>query len=233
MRIRQRLEILRDWFATPACALCGESTTRERRLCGGCERALPELGAHCAVCATPLPGAGIDRLICGRCQQRPPRYAYAHALFRYAAPIDRLIQGAKYHGRLDWLDMLGRRLSDHARVKANAIDAIVPVPLHRSRLRERGYNQSLELARPLSKRLGIGLNLDIERVRATRPQKAMSGAERRRNVRNAFAATKEFSGLRIAVVDDVMTSGATVDAVARCLRKAGAASVAVWVVARA
>lgn len=119
------------------------------------------------------------------------------------------------------------------RSRVNAIDAVVPVPLHRSRLRGRGYNQSLELARPLAKRMQVPLNLGIERVRATPPQTAISRAERRRNVRGAFAATADFSGLRIAVIDDVMTSGATVDAVAQCLRKAGAARVEVWVVARA
>lgn len=233
MRFGRRLGTLRDWLMAPVCALCAEATSRERYFCDGCERALPTLETHCVICATPLPGANTDALICGRCQQHRPRYASVHAPFRYAAPIDRLIQGAKYHGRFDWLDLLGRRLSDRIRTRADTIDAIMPVPLHRSRLRERGYNQSLELARPLSKRLGIPLSLDVERVRATAPQKAMSRPERRRNMRGAFAARGEFNGLRVAVVDDVMTSGATVDAVARCLRQAGAASVTVWVVARA
>lgn len=231
MSIYRRLEILRDWLVMPACKLCGESPSR-RHICDGCERSLPWLGPHCSVCATELAGAHIDGLVCGQCQQRPPHYACVHAPFHYAAPVDHLIQGAKYHGRFDWLEVLSARLTEHVRARAHAIDAIVPVPLHRARLRSRGYNQSLELARPLSKRLKLPLSLGITRVRPTPPQTAMSRAERRKNVRNAFAANADFGGMRVAVVDDVMTSGATVDAVARCLRKAGALSVEVWVVAR-
>ena len=156
-----------------------------------------------------------------------------HAPFRYAAPIDRLIQGAKYNARFDWLDLLANRLTEHIRIRATEVDAIVPVPLHRSRLRSRGYNQALELARPLAKNLRLPLHRGIERVRSTPAQIAMSLEDRRRNVRNAFAASGEFTGLRLALVDDVMTSGATVQAVTRCLRRAGAASVEVWIVARA
>lgn len=233
MQIYQRLSILWDWFMRPTCAFCGDSASGKRLVCESCERALPALGPHCSVCATPLPGDIVDTLICGQCQQRPRRYASVHAPFHYAAPIDRLILGAKYHGRFDWLEILGRRLAEHLDARADAVDAIVPVPLHRSRLRSRGYNQSLELARPVSKHLGIPLHLGVERVRATPPQSAMSGAERRRNVRDAFTATADFEGLRIALVDDVMTSGATAEAVIRCLRKAGAISVEIWVVARA
>ena len=233
MQIDRRLGRVRDWLVTPTCVLCGASTLRARHFCEGCEDSLPLLDSGCAVCATPLPGAAPGTLICGQCQRHPPRYACVHAPFRYAPPIDRLVQGAKYNGRFDWIDLLGRRLAEHVHARAGEVDAIVPVPLHRSRLRRRGYNQSLELARPLAKRLRLPLRRGIERIRATSPQTAISREDRRKNVRDAFAANVEFADLRVAVVDDVMTSGATVEAVARCLRRAGAITVEVWVVARA
>jgi ComF family protein len=232
VRVMSRLGSVRDWLVAPTCVLCGEPTFRGRDFCDGCARSLPRLISGCAVCATPLPDHN-DALICGHCQQHPPRYKCVLAPFRYAAPIDRLIQGAKYSARFDWLELLGRRLAEHVRDRAPEVDAILPVPLHRSRLRARGYNQSQELARPLAKRLGLPLCQGVERVRPTPPQTAMSRNDRRRNVRAAFAASDEFSGLRVALVDDVMTSGATADAVARCLRRAGAVSVEVWVAARA
>lgn len=111
---------------------------------------------------------------------------------------------------------------------------LVPVPLHRARLRERGYNQSLELARVVARHFGLPLAMHaVRRVRATTPQTTLTSNERRRNVRNAFHATVDFSGKRVVIVDDVMTSGHTVNALARCLRRAGAVSIVVWVTARA
>lgn len=232
MRISRQLARARDWLLTPDCTLCGSRVSHGQPFCDGCEHALPLHDTGCAVCATRLPSTA-DSLICGECQQRPPRYASVHPAFRYEAPIDRLIQGAKYGARFDWLDLLAARLSDHVRTRADEVDIIVPVPLHRSRLRSRGYNQALELARPVARLLRRPLNLGIERVRPTPPQTSMPLDERRRNVHDAFAARGIFDGLRVAIVDDVMTSGATAQAVAGCLRRAGAANVEVWVVARA
>ena len=232
MRIFRHLILARDWLLAPSCTLCGERVSYRQPFCGSCERSLPLLDAGCAVCATQLPPES-GSLICGECQQHPPRYASVHAAFRYTAPIDRLIQGAKYNARFDWLDLLATRLCDRIRARAAEVDTIVPVPLHRSRLRSRGYNQALELTRPIAKSLRLPLHLGVERVRPTPPQTAMSLSERRRNMHKAFVARRDFTGLRVAIVDDVMTSGATAQAVAACLQKAGAASVEVWIVARA
>jgi ComF family protein len=232
MQISQRLKLARDWLLAPSCTLCGERVSHRQPFCDGCEHSLPLLDVGCAVCATRLP-PDSSSVICGECQQHPPRYASVHAAFRYAAPVDRLIQGAKYNARFDWLGLLANRLCGHVRTRATEVDAIVPVPLHRSRLRSRGYNQALELARPIAKSLRLPLHFGVERVRPTLAQTAMSLSERRRNMRRAFVARREFTGLRVAIVDDVMTSGATAQAVAACLRQADAASVEVWIVARA
>ncbi len=156
-------------------------------------------------------------------------------MFRYHPPIDRLIQALKYRDRLDLARHLGRMLGTVVQDStASKPEIIVPVPLHRSRLRRRGFNQSLELARPISHQLGLPLDyLDLKRVRATNSQSQLSLKQRQRNVRNAFACDRALAGKRVALIDDVMTTGATVNAACAALLKTGVKSIEVWVVARA
>ncbi|MBI3898092.1 MAG: ComF family protein [Gammaproteobacteria bacterium] len=233
MLVYNRLKYLQEWLLPKTCPLCSQSISRARDLCDGCTNTLPTLSTHCPRCATPYDPPIDNSNACGRCQQDTPAYTRVLAPFRYAPPIDRLIQGAKYNGRLDWAALLGRYLNEHIAANASEIDAIVPVPLHRTRLRSRGYNQSLELARPLAKALRLPLRRNIKRIRATRPQIELKFNEREKNVRDAFAVDGSLDGLRLAIVDDVMTSGATANALARCLLRAGANRIEVWVVARA
>lgn len=231
--IYNRLKIIQRWLMPADCALCGARCDQD--LCVDCDRALPRLGPGCPQCAAPIAGIGRDAPApCGRCQRRPPAYDRVHALYAYALPVDRMILGLKYGRRIDWARVLGERLATRIAASNSTVDMIIPVPLHRRRLRERGYNQSLELARPVAARLGLPLGLrGVTRARATPPQTGLSATLRRRNVRNAFDVTRDLDGRRIAMVDDVMTSGATVDAFARRLKRAGAAYIEVWVVARA
>jgi ComF family protein len=172
---------------------------------------------------------------CGECQKRPPKYVRAHAAYHYAPPIDRLIHGLKYQGKLHYARVLGNHLAQHLdAARASRPDAIIPVPLHRSRLRERGYNQALEIARPLARCLNVPVHFDhIYRVRPTATQAELPRKKRRGNVRNAFQIDRDYSGMSVSVVDDVMTTGSTVDSFAACLRRAGAESISIWVVARA
>jgi len=146
-------------------------------------------------------------------------------------PIDQLIQRLKYAHDLSVARALGEIMADCA--DGLGFDAILPVPLHRSRLAERGFNQSVELARPLSRRSGLPMVLEgLRRTRQTPAQAGLSLLARRRNLKGAFAARRRFDGLRVLVVDDVMTTGATLDAVARCLKQAGASEVVNLVCAR-
>ncbi|MFP5349608.1 MAG: ComF family protein [Gammaproteobacteria bacterium] len=225
---------LRRWFLPKTCLACGGRAGTDE-FCDPCRAALPRLGPCCVRCAIPLPGTDTERS-CGRCLTRPPHFERAHAVYRYEAPIDRLVQGFKYRRRLDWGRVLGDALIEHVRDARECPDAIVPVPLHRRRLRERGYNQSLELARPIGRALDIPvLAFAVRRVRPTPAQAGLNRDERRRNVRNAFDVVQPHHVLdrHIAIVDDVMTSGHTADALARALKRAGAAKVSVWMVARA
>lgn len=171
---------------------------------------------------------------CGDCLRRSPALTHTRAVFIYGFPLDRLIPRFKFHR-----DLAAGRLM--AELMASALestsrpDAIVPVPLHARRMRERGYDQALELARPLAAALGLPLRSDLlQRVRATAPQSELDAGQRQRNLAKAFAARNEATPLRhVALVDDVMTTGATVEAAARALRGAGVQRVDAWVCARA
>jgi ComF family protein len=224
-----------SWLWPGRCRLCAAALAFGRELCPPCEAGLPMLHHACPRCASPLPPAADTGAACGRCQRHPPTFTGARALFRYEQPIDKLILRLKFHQELRLARLFGERLA--ARLCAPDVarpDLIVPVPLHSSRLRSRGYNQALELARPVARHLNIGLDAHgMRRVLPTRAQSDLSLLERRRNVRKAFRAARDYTGLSVAIVDDVMTSGSTAEAVARCLMKAGAKEVSVWVIARA
>jgi ComF family protein len=231
--VNTRLRTLRHWLLPESCLLCGGEAEADAPLCRACGGALPVLIHTCPRCAAA--NASAVSAPCGTCQKRPPAFDRVHALFAYAPPLDWLVHGLKYRGRLDLARFLGHRLADFTLGLATPRpDVILPVPLHVSRLRTRGYNQSLELARYVGARLGIPVDaVGVRRTRATAPQTEMPLAKRRANVRGAFQATRDFAGLRVAIVDDVMTTGSTVSALAQCLRKAGAAEIVAWVVARA
>ncbi len=232
MEIYNRLKNVQSWLRPQACLACQGGTTDGQDFCSGCATTLPHLGPACPQCAAPY-DLGAHAAVCGRCQTEAPAYTASRALFRYAFPVDRMIQGLKYHGQLHNARVLGELLATRL-AGQSAPDCILPVPLHRARLRERGYNQSLELARVVARTLNV--ILDYRSLRRTRPTASQTGLpldERARNVREAFALAPDFSARRVAIVDDVMTSGHTVNAVAKCLRGAGVEEVEVWVVARA
>ena len=214
--------------ALPAqpCLLCG-AASRDGVWCGACDTALPYLSAaRCPVCALPTP----DGSTCGRCLKRPPQFDRTVAVFAYAFPVDKLVQALKFGEQLLLAPQLAGRLAQRIETRP---DCIVAMPLHPARLRERGFNQSLELARRIAVKLGIPLlERACQRVRDTPPQSALPWKERGRNMRKAFACTGDLSGKHVAVVDDVMTSGASINELAEALRQAGAREVSAWVVAR-
>ncbi|WP_156782576.1 ComF family protein [Acidihalobacter yilgarnensis] len=219
----------------PVCALCGDAGMRGLDLCVGCLAELPRLRFPCPCCGRPLPEAAGGRP-CGRCLRRPPVYAAVYAPYRYAAPVDRLIAEFKFRGRLANARLLGELLRRAALEDGRVPPPLlIPVPLHPQRLRTRGYNQAVELARPLARTFGAHLDVDcVRRLRATLPQMSLPAARRRANVRGVFAmrAGRRLTG-SVAIIDDVMTTGATVEELARVLRRAGASSVEVWSFARA
>lgn len=222
----------RVWQAlwTPPCLVCGEAGDGGLALCVACRESLPCNRTACATCGVPLPVASPA---CGHCLRRPPPQAGTRAVFVYRAPLDRLLPRAKFHGDLAGARLLAALMAP-ALGEAPRPQAIIPVPLHRARLRRRGYDQALELARPLARALHLPLRDDVlRRVRATAPQSRLDARARRRNLRGAFAV-RDGADLpaHVALVDDVMTTGATAQAAALALRRAGVARVDVWVCAR-
>jgi ComF family protein len=173
-------------------------------------------------------------LICGECQNHPPPFDELIAPFRYEFPFDVLIQALKFHGRLPAARLLGDLLGDSLEGRGDALpERIVPVPLHPARLRERGFNQSLEIARPLAKRLGIPIAIpNVHRTRPTPPQSGLDQKARRINVRGVFAVKRPLGFNHVAVLDDVVTTGSTVAELARVLRDSGVERVDVWACAR-
>ncbi|GAA4856511.1 ComF family protein [Luteimonas vadosa] len=222
----------------PRCLVCREPGAEARDLCAACAAELPWNRHACPTCALPSPGVGAPpgapASRCGACLQRPSPLAAAHAAFVYGFPLDRLLPRLKFHGDLAAGRLLSQLMAD-ALVDVPRPDALLPVPLHGARLRRRGYDQALELARPLGRALGIPvIDRILRRQRATRQQSRLDAGQRQRNLRGAFAlADPAALPAHVALVDDVMTTGATLHAAAAVLRRAGVARVDAWVCARA
>jgi ComF family protein len=218
----------------PTCALCGAPGWRGRDLCVGCASDLPANRVCCPRCARPLDGPLPLGAVCGACLRRPPPFERSLAALRYENPVPYLVGAAKFRGRLACVRLLGQLLLDAVQVRGLLPpEVLVPVPLHPVRLAERGYNQALEIARVL----GGGLDLPLDgrcchRATATPPQAGLDEAARQRNIRGVFAAQTPFPWSRVAIVDDVVTTGSTVSELARVLRRAGAREIEVWAAAR-
>ncbi|MDP2878197.1 MAG: ComF family protein [Sulfuricella sp.] len=210
------------------CALCGASTLNQL-LCAGCDADLSHYSTPaCPVCALPALGDQV----CGACLQHPPAFDRTLAAFSYNFPIDRLLHAFKYSGNLALIEILAKPLAELA-VGHPKPDLLLPMPLHPSRLKERGLNQSLEIAKPISRWLDIPLAAEAcRRTRDTPTQAGLKLRERRRNVRGAFACDLDLRGKSVAVLDDVMTTGATLEEISRALRLRGATTISAWVVAR-
>ena len=210
------------------CLLCG-ATAQLRPLCPGCLGELPwHTQPHCPQCATPTPAGQV----CGACLKRPPAFDRTVAALAYTFPLDRLIPRLKYHGRLPIAPALGECLAQAAEPHSQP-DRLIPMPLHPTRIRERGFNHATEIACVVGKQLGIRLDTtSCHRIRDTPPQMGLKHDARRRNVRGAFTCSGKVEGQHIALVDDVMTTGTSLDELAATLKRAGAREVTCWVVAR-
>lgn len=217
----------------PSCVLCGATGHGGQDICPACTQDLPRSRNNCVRCGIPLASTNLDAL-CGQCLQRPPPFERVLSPYLYESPMDHLIQQFKYSGRLEMARLLGQLMAQWLAPRLDTLpEEIIPVPLHRRRLRERGFNQALELARPLARQFSLPLNTQAcQRTRFTTPQFGLSAKERAKNVKNAFQVEGPI-GKHVALVDDVMTTGQTVSELAKVLRQAGVEEIEVWVCARA
>jgi len=215
------------------CRLCAGPADRPGGLCHACLADLPHNHHPCPRCGAVLMHATATP--CGECQRHPPHYDHAHIPYRYAPPLIPFITGLKFYGRLAdarWLSEL--LLASLATAAYPRPECLIPVPLHPKRLRERGFNQALELARPLGQRLHIPVEPHVVQRRLhTRPQSELSGATRRRNLRGAFHQHAPIPYRHVALIDDVVTTGSTLNELAMVLHQSGVKTIQIWAIARA
>jgi ComF family protein len=227
-RVQSAMSFLVDSLLPAPCLFCGGGPTRAG-ICSGCLHDLPgRREPRCPVCAIDAQAAEL----CGSCLRRHPAFDRVRAACSYAFPIDAAIQRLKYAPDPTLIAPLAALLADLAASEPRP-DLLIPMPASRAQLRSRGFNQAAELARTSARRLGLKLGPDtVARVREGLPQASLPWDERAGNVRGAFACAADVSGLRVAIVDDVMTTGATLEELARTLKRAGAREVTAWVLAR-
>lgn len=225
------IEGLRHVVLPLRCLLCSGPGANGIDLCADCATELPRNRTCCQRCALPLPAPAA---MCGRCLRHPPPWDSAWAPFRYGWPLDRLESRYKFNADLAAGRVLAQSWLREPR-PAEMPQLLLSVPLHRQRLRQHGYNQALELALPLTRGFGLPFERSaLLRLRATGPQTELDALQRRRNVRGAFALRHGMAlPAHVAIVDDVMTTGATLAECARVLKRAGVVRVDAWVLARA
>jgi ComF family protein len=226
LALNSRLKIIRS-FMQQDCVLCN-AASGAHMLCLACYAGLPRITNACPQCAAHSNGE-----ICGACLTHPPTYDRAFAALDYTFPVDKLIQTLKYGHQLALAHLLGEISAVALRAMPRP-DRILPMPLHPTRLRERGFNQAHEIAKVIAKKLGVALDSHLATRIVNTPSQATLGlGARLKNVKGAFACGHDVTNQHIALVDDVMTSGATLNELAKTLKQAGAREISIWVVARA
>lgn len=216
-------------YGSAICLLCRAATRSPTSLCSPCRAELtasPEQVCRCGLPSTLAPSA-----LCGSCLGQPPPYSALHSAYLYGYPLDQLLSRFKYNRELALEQALAQLWL--ARAPVAAVDALVPVPLHWQRYFWRGFNQSARLGQRLARARQIPFLQALKRARAAPTQQGLSAAARKRNLRGAFAVCKPVAGLRLALIDDVVTTTATARSACQCLLDGGAVEVQVWSLCRA
>lgn len=216
------------------CLLCGDSCAHHSGLCGGCRAELPTLHAACDRCALPLPPSPSNSgRTCPRCLQQPPAFASARAAWHYAFPVGQLVQRFKYRGDLAAGHSLARLAAARLEPADSRPDLLVPIPLHWRRYWGRGFNQAQLIAAEFGHqwRLPVAVRL-LRKRRIGASQQTLSRARRLQNLVHSFRVQGEIERLHIGLVDDVITTGATLEAASRALLDAGAWRISTYALAR-
>lgn len=227
------LKKLSLWLLPYVCVLCGKLSKRLQDICPQCLNELPKLPTACPRCAKPVtPG-----LLCPFCLKENPFYDNTYALFIYQSPITHLIMNLKFGQNLTFARILGELLAEQIKNQwyrnLPLPEAIIPIPLHPLRLKERGFNQAVEIARPVAKQLRLPVVLNkCQRVKYTSAQAMLPARDRVKNTQNAFQISPDFSYRHVAVIDDVITTGQTMNEFCRTLKLAGVEKIDVWCCAR-
>lgn len=219
-----------------SCVLCDAFVAEGVSLCKPCQGDLPVISHACTQCGIPLSESGEASRVCGQCLKYPPASDYSVSLYHYEIPIDYFIAQLKFSQQLSYAAILGFLLKEQLQQipRSELPEVILPVPLHTRRLIKRGFNQSLEIARVVSKGLGIPIDYKcVKRQKATKAQSDLDVNQRKRNIKDCFVIEKVPAYQHIVIIDDVVTTGATSNELAKVLKKAGVKKVGVWSIARA
>ena len=220
------------------CLLCRTHTTWQHPVCQLCLESCPSPDSFCSVCGLPFNSSLTG--VCGQCLQQPPAFDACLSGYLYEFPVNRIVQSIKYNGRLELIRPITRHLTDILQDYYSEYpwpEAIIPVPLHKRRLCQRGYDQALLIAREIHSQLNhtSSFNLDIhclQRNRATKTQQGLDARARRQNLHNAFTMDNRTGYKHIALIDDVVTTGETVGEISRLLKRCGIRRVDIWCLAR-
>ncbi len=228
------LNIIQDYLLPPTCLLCGNKGFKSHDLCDCCYQRLNRNKRCCYRCAEIFESSIATPSLCGHCISKPPAFDETYAPFVYQEEIRHLVTKLKFGGHTKNARLLGLLLAEHLKQTAQLPELIIPVPLHKTRFRERGFNQALEIAKTVGKALNIPLDTTSCHITHDTPhQIGLTALERRKNLAKAFILKKPITAQHVAILDDVMTTGSTVHELASLLKKAGVERVDVWVCARA
>ncbi len=230
------------------CILCRQTVSgsagsdpvvnKHVEICSECCKSLPLNKPCCMSCALPLAEDINEKVLCGRCIKKPPTFDYCYGLFRYEDKIISLVHQLKFAEKISYArsigEMLFLRLQAEIQLSKEKPECLLPVPLHKARLRQRGFNQSIEIARIIAKKLEIPIEYDaVVRQRKTTTQTGLNAKQRQQNIKGAFSIAGEIKYKHVLIVDDVMTTGSTVNELARVLKKNKVERVGVLSIARA
>lgn len=221
-----------------SCLLCLHTTDSSINICAICMQNLPFITNHCQKCGLIIHSESSTITICGICLKNPPPVEQTYPLFHYSAPITQFMTRLKFHHQLVYAGLLGYFFCQHIEniwyQHQPLPDLIIPIPLHSQRLQTRGFNQALEIARPIAKKFNLPIDKrGCIRHRATDAQSGLNAKERKKNLTHAFSTDLSYQGLSIAILDDVMTTGQTIFELASLLKQRGAKQVVAWCAARA
>jgi len=215
-----------------SCILCGARNYKDYCICEDCLKDLPFINNGCEICGIPVDNSTN---ICGKCITTPPTFQSTISLLNYDPPVDYLVKNLKYRNQTVIAELIGKLIGEkisHRQQKKP--DCIIPIPLHPNRLKKRGFNQALEIARPISRKLRIPINTNaFSRIIDTKPQFELNASDRTKNLKNAFQQNHKINVKHVAIIDDVMTTGSTVDAFSNLLIESGINKIEVWTGARA
>lgn len=215
--------------------LCHKVTNAPIDLCDTCFNQLPTLPAACIRCANIL--YSTHKTICWQCLKTPPTFDHAYAVYQYVPPISHMISHLKFNSHLVYAKLMGELLILAIKkwyLKRNLPKLLIPVPLHVQRLKIRGFNQALEIARPIAKSLALPIDWQsCKRIKPTLAQTTLNATYRKRNMNNAFFCEKPLEHQHVAIIDDVITTGSTIEAFSLVLKKSGIKTIDVWCFARA